>query len=92
VKEGRDLSDEREEMVKIASVANEPLARMWAELLERNGIPCLVKDVRMGIGGVWTSALDEHEIYVRADQAEEAAALLTPYDGPKADLTVERPE
>lgn len=84
------MEEKEEPLVKIATAANEPLARMWAEALERQGIPCLVKPVGgPGIDGVWAGAVFEHELWVRASQAKEAAALLVDYDGPQADLTLE---
>lgn len=72
--------DEEEPLVRIATAANEPLARMWAEALESQGIPCLVKPVGgPGIPGVWAAGIFEHELWVRASQAEEAEAILREY-------------
>ncbi len=83
-------NSKEESLVMIATVANEPLARMWAESLENEGILCLVKTVGgPGIAGVWAGPIVEHEIWVKASQAEEAEALLEEFAGPGEDLNLE---
>jgi hypothetical protein len=79
-----------ERLVKVATVANEPLAGMWAESLESQDIPCLVKPVGgPGISGVWAAGIFEHELWVRESQSEEARAILVEYNGDEADLSDE---
>ncbi|MDP2727269.1 MAG: DUF2007 domain-containing protein [Dehalococcoidia bacterium] len=82
--------NKEEHLVKIATAANEPLAHMWAEDLENQGIPCLAKPVGgPGITGVWAAAVFEHELWVRASQAAEAVNILSEYEGAQGDLTIE---
>lgn len=82
--------EKEERLVKVATVANEPLAHMFAETLERQGIPCLVKPTGgPGISGVWAAGVFEHELWVRGSQVKEAKALLLDYNGPQSDLTID---
>jgi len=82
--------ENEEQLVRVATVANEPLAHMFAESLERQGVPCLVKPVGgPGISGVWAAAVFEHELWVRESQAKEAKAVLLDYNGPQSELTLE---
>ena len=84
------MLDKKEPLVRVATVANEPLARMFAETLEGQGIPCLVKPVGgPGITGVWAAAIFEHELWVRGAQAKEAKAILLDYNGPESELTID---
>ena len=77
-------------VVKLATVAGEPYAKMWAELLQRHGIPSALKGT-----GVWSTPfpvdLREHYLYVRAEDAERAARLLAPFAGANQPLSLERP-
>lgn len=81
-------NSKEETLVLIATVANEPMARMWAESLENEGIPCLVKTTGgPGIAGVWAGPIVEHELWVKRSQAEAAEALLEDLSGPEEDLS-----
>lgn len=85
------MNDREDLLVKVATAANEPLARMWAETLDREGILCLVKPVTgPGTAGVWAAGIIEHEIWVRGSQAERAAAILSEMAGSDDDLIIER--
>ena len=71
-------------IVYLATVANEPLARMWAEVLEAAGIRTMVKSLGGGIGAWASAATLEHELYVLRSRLPEAEAILR-------DLATEEP-
>lgn len=75
-------------VVKLAAVANEPLAQMWVEVLGRRGIPCFAKGT-----GAWSPAIPvlgrEHFLYVRAKDLQRAARVLAPYAGRDPALSLE---
>ena len=67
-------------IVYLATVPNEPLARMYADVLEDAGIKTMVKAVGPGIGA-WGSAFTlEHEIYVLRSHLPEAEAIVRDLD------------
>ena len=67
-------------IVYLATVPNEPLARMYADVLEDAGIKTMVKAVGPGIGA-WGSAFTlEHEIYVLRSRLPEAEAIVRDFD------------
>ena len=60
----------------LATVPNEPLARMWADVLEEAGIRTMVKAVGPGVGA-WGSAFTlDHELYVLRSRLAEAEAIV----------------
>lgn len=64
------------EEIEIAVFRGEPLARMWAEALSREGMPVLVRSKGLGPGH-WTSVVSEpHALYVLAPEEERARALI----------------
>ena len=63
-------------IVYLATAPNEPVARMWADLLAGAGIRSLVKAVGPGIGAWGSAATLEHELYVLRSRLAEARALL----------------
>ncbi len=63
-------------IVYLATVPNEPLARMYADVLEEAGIKTMIKVVGPGIGA-WGSAFSlEHELYVLRSRFAEAEAIV----------------
>jgi len=69
------------EPITVATFLNQPEAEMWAELLRRAGIPCLVAAAVPGAStGGYYSAFVPHHIRVRAADVERARALLPPLD------------
>ena len=63
-------------IVYLATAPNEPLARMWADVLEEAGIRTMVKVVGPGIGA-WGSAFSlEHELYVLRSRLDDAEAIV----------------
>ena len=63
-------------VVYLATVPNEPLARMWADVLEEAGIRTMVKAVGPGIGAWASAATLEHELYVLRSQLPEAESVI----------------
>ncbi|MBI2849673.1 MAG: DUF2007 domain-containing protein [Chloroflexi bacterium] len=64
-------------LIHVATAPNEPIALMWAEILENEGIRCMVKRTDP-IGLVYLqSTLLPCEIHVLASQAEKAKEILT---------------
>ena len=63
-------------VVYLATVPNEPLARMWADVLEEAGIRTMVKAVGPGIGAWASAATMEHELYVLRSQLPEAESVI----------------
>ena len=69
----QELSDEP--LVHIATAPSVSIAKMWAGILEQEGIPSLTKG-----GSLYLFPLDSCcEIHVLASQAEKARQILTPF-------------
>jgi len=68
-----------EPLVHIATASNEPLAMMWAEILENKGINSLVKRGDLGPAMYTPSLLSHCEIHVLASQAEKARQILASF-------------
>ena len=65
-----------ERLVSVATAPNEPIAHLWADALREGGIRVLVRAVGPGIGA-WGSTFSlEHDLSVRAADAERARELL----------------
>ena len=58
------MTTEDDPIVYLATVPNEPLARMWADVLADAGIRALVKPVGPGFGAWGSVATFEHELHV----------------------------
>ena len=65
-------------LVKVAVAQNEPLARMWAEILENEGIHSMVKSHDLRAAMYVPSLLSMSEIYVLASDEEKAKEILAP--------------
>ena len=63
-------------IVYLATVGNEPLARMWAEVLEDEGIRAMVKPLGPGMGAWASAATFEHELYVLRSHLARAQAIV----------------
>ena len=63
--------------MKVATAANEAIARMLGELLEKEGIGCVVKGA--GVGAAISPAALPYYIYVRASDAPRAREVTTFY-------------
>lgn len=67
-------------VVYLATAPNEPLARMWADVLAEAGIRAMAKAAGPGLGA-WGSAFSlEHELFVLRSRRAEAAAILAGLD------------
>ncbi len=69
-----------EPLVLVAAAPNEPIALMWAEILENEGVHNLIKRqqdlvITMYVGFTFPGC----EIYVLASQAEKAREILAPF-------------
>ena len=67
-----------EPVVHIITAPNEPVARMWADILKQNGIHSLIKieDLRAAMYVFYYSPFCR--IYVLASQRDRATRILTP--------------
>ena len=63
-------------IVYLATVGNEPLARMWAELLADEGVRAMLKPLGPGMGAWASTATFEHELYVLQSQLSQAQAIV----------------
>ncbi len=64
-------------IVYLATAPNEPIARMWADVLRDEGIQTMLKPIGPGVGAWASAATFEHELFVlrsRLDQAREVLA------------------
>ena len=68
----------KEPLVYIATAPNEPLARMWAGILEDEGIDSLVKSIDLSAAWYMPFNYSNNEIHVLASQAEKAREILAP--------------
>ena len=69
------LEAEDDPIVYLATVPSEPLAQMWADVLEDAGIRTLVKAIGPGFGGWGSVAMAEHELFVLRSQLPAANAV-----------------
>ena len=58
---------------------DEPLAMMWTEILENEGIHSLVKSRDLRAAMYMPSLLSRCEVHVLASQAEKARQILAPF-------------
>ncbi|MBA2521398.1 MAG: DUF2007 domain-containing protein [Chloroflexia bacterium] len=76
-------------VVYLATAPNEPLAQLWAEILEDAGIKVMMKPIGPGFGAWGSNATFEHELYVlrsRLREAEAVIAEIEPDRGPDSFL------
>lgn len=62
-------------IVYLATVANELLAQYWADVLRDDGVRVMVKAIGPGLAD-FTTALQEHELYVLRSQLPQAEAIV----------------
>jgi hypothetical protein len=68
-----------EKLEHIATAPNEPIARMWAEILEDNNIHSLLKGGELGAAMYIPQLQLEYQIYVLASEAERAREIIGPF-------------
>ena len=77
-----------DELVKVASAGNQALGEMWREVLENNGIPCLLR-----VAGpllAYATFTSQHDLLVAASDAVRARDLLAAYNEDEGDLALNR--
>ena len=67
---------QEERQVRLAAYDSEPLARLTAQRLHHEEIPCRVQPVGVGPGGWGLAANLPHAVYVRASDEARARELL----------------
>ncbi len=60
----------------LITAPNEPIARMWEQMLVDASIPTLVKPEGPGTGGWGSVAVSAHELYVRRSDLERAKEIM----------------
>ncbi|MFC2014915.1 hypothetical protein ACFLUP_02865 [Chloroflexota bacterium] len=69
-----------EPLVQIATAPNEPIAIMWAGVLEEYDIHSLLKGVQLGGMSIYTPTFEMlHRVYVLESEADRAKELLAPF-------------
>lgn len=66
----------RDEIVLFGVAASEVEAGMWNQTLKAAGIKALIRPGGPGAGAWASSASFEHQVFVRADQFEQAERVL----------------
>jgi hypothetical protein len=65
-----------DDIVQLAAAPNEPIARMWEEMLNDAGVPVLVRPGGPGFGGWGSVATFEHFLYVRPQDLQRAQQIM----------------
>lgn len=65
-----------DDIVQLAAAPNEPIARMWEEMLNDAGVPVLIRPGGPGFGGWGSVATFEHHLYVRPEDLERAQQIM----------------
>jgi hypothetical protein len=76
-----------EPLENIAIAPNEPIAKMWQEILEEEGIHSLIKSADLTASMYVPTGLFQCKIYVLASQAEKAKTILLPFINGKEEST-----
>jgi hypothetical protein len=75
--EGNTAMHERDDpIVYLATVANEPLANLYADVLQAAGIRSMAKPRGPGYGAWASAATLEHDLYVLRSRLAEAEAIV----------------
>lgn len=69
-------TEDDDPIVYLATVGNQPLAQMWAELLADEGVRAMLKPLGPGMGAWASTATFEHELYVLQSQLDQAKAIV----------------
>lgn len=65
-----------DDIVYLMTAPNEPIARMWEQILVDAGVPALVRPGGPGAGGWGSVATFEHELFVRRSDLALAEEIL----------------
>ena len=82
------MTRDDELLVKVASAGNQAVGEMWREVLESNGIPCLLR-----VAGpllAYATFTSQHDLLVAASDAARARKLLAAYNEDEGDLSLDR--
>ena len=69
----------KEPLVHIATAPNEPIAQMWAGILEDNNVPCMVKGGDLGASMYIPQFQLHQQLWVLESDAEKAREILAPF-------------
>lgn len=64
------------EIVLLVTAPNEPLGRMWVEVLRTEGIRVLLRAEGPGMGAWGSEAMFPHQLYVQASDLDRAQTVL----------------
>lgn len=73
-----------DEVAYLITAPNEPIARMWEQILRDAGIPVLVRAEGPGMGGWASVAISAHDLYVRGSDLERAKRIMEEEAGGEA--------
>ena len=62
----------------LAVYPNEMLARMWADVLEQEGVRAMIKPQQAGYGGWGHDSFVPHAVYVLEEYIEKARRIIQP--------------
>ncbi len=82
------MTQGEDKLVKVASAGNQAVGEMWREVLESNGIPCLLR-----VAGpllAYATFTSQHDLLVAESDAERARELLAAYNEDEGDLSLDR--
>ncbi len=82
------MAHHHDQLVKVASAGNQAVGEMWREVLESNGIPCLLR-----VAGpllAYATFTSQHDLLVAASDAARARELLAAYNEDEGDLSLDR--
>lgn len=65
-----------EPIVYLATAPNEPVAQLWLQVLEDEGIRAMAKPAGPGYGAWGSVATFEHEVFVLRSDHDRAAAVV----------------
>jgi hypothetical protein len=73
----RWLGYDEEPLVEVVGGLGDPEARLWAEMLRKQGIPAMVK-TSSPLLGEWAGTASDYALCVRASDAARARDVLAP--------------
>ncbi|MDA0988793.1 MAG: DUF2007 domain-containing protein [Chloroflexi bacterium] len=71
------------EQVRVAIFENEPLARLWQQRLQGEGIPCVLKSLGAGSGALGGNSYLPNGLYVFARDRQKAIEFIRGTDSPE---------
>jgi hypothetical protein len=69
-----------DDVVFLKTAPNEPIARLWEQMLQEAGIPALVRPGNVGAGGWGSVAIFAHDLYVRRSDLARAREIVAEED------------